>query len=195
MEKTDAAQAQVLQLLVNYTPDGPEQAGQRELFMAFAGQHPDCCERRLAVGHLTGSAWLVSKDGHRALLMHHRKLDRWLQPGGHADGDADLAQVALREAQEETGLPLLAVDPRVFDLDRHRIPARGAEPAHWHYDVRFVVRANGGEAFIQNEESLALAWFDMGKLAEDGALDASIRRMARRWMGVTNGPIAPQARP
>ncbi|HWR96734.1 MAG TPA: NUDIX hydrolase [Arenimonas sp.] len=163
--------------------------------MAFVSQHPDCCERRLAVGHLTGSAWLVSKDGRRALLMHHRKLDRWLQPGGHADGDADLAQVALREAQEETGLPHLAVDPWVFDLDRHRIPARGAEPAHWHYDVRFVVRANGGETFIQNEESLALAWFEMGKLAEDGALDASIRRMARRWMGITDGPIAPQARP
>ena len=195
MEKMDTVQAHVLQLLANYSPDGPEQAGQRALFMAFVNQHPDCCERRLAVGHLTGSAWLVSKDGQRALLMHHRKLDRWLQPGGHADGDADLAQVALRESQEETGLSHLTVDPKVFDLDRHRIPARGAEPAHWHYDVRFVVRANGGEAFIQNEESLALAWFEMGKLAEDGALDASIRRMARRWMGITDGPIAPQARP
>jgi ADP-ribose pyrophosphatase YjhB (NUDIX family) len=68
----------------------------------------------------------------------------------------------------------------VFDLDRHRIPARGAEPEHWHYDVRFVVHANGGEAFIQNEESLALAWFEMAELAEDGGLDASIRRMARK---------------
>lgn len=183
MEKTDAAQAQVLQLLANYTPDGPEQAEQRALFMAFVNQHPDCCERRLAVGHLTGSAWLVSKDGRRALLMHHRKLDRWLQPGGHADGAADLALVALREAEEETGLSHLTVDPMVFDLDRHRIPARGAEPAHWHYDVRFVVQAAGGEVFIQNEESLALAWFEMKTLAEDGALDASIRRMARKWLG------------
>lgn len=179
----NAAQAQVLQLLANYAPDGPEQAEQRQLFMAFVNQRPECCERGLDVGHLTGSAWLVSKDGRRALLMHHRKLARWLQPGGHADGNADLAQVALREAEEETGLSDLAVGPRVFDLDRHRIPARGAEPEHWHYDVRFVVHANGGEAFIQNEESLALAWFEMAELAEDGGLDASIRRMARKWLG------------
>jgi 8-oxo-dGTP pyrophosphatase MutT (NUDIX family) len=178
----NAAQAQVLQLLANYAPDDLEQAGQRRLFMDFVEQHPACCERHLAIGHLTGSAWLVSKDGRRALLMHHRKLDRWLQPGGHADGSADLAQVALREAEEETGLSDLAVGPRVFDLDRHRIPARGAEPEHWHYDVRFVVHTNGGEAFIQNEESLALAWFEMAELAEDGGLDASIRRMARKWL-------------
>lgn len=182
MEKISARQVQVLQFLANYSPDSPEQAGQLQLFTAFVEQQPECCERRLALGHMTGSAWLVSRDGRRALLMHHRKLNRWLQPGGHADGSADLARVALREAEEETGLPGLAVEPRVFDLDRHRIPARGAEPEHFHYDVRFVVRAEGGEAFMQNEESLALAWFDIKKLAEDGELDASIRRMARKWI-------------
>jgi len=186
----DEAQAQVLQLLANYAPDDPEQAGQRKLFMAFAGQHKDCCERHLALGHLTGSAWLVSKDGQRALLMHHRKLNRWLQPGGHADGNSDLAKVALREAEEETGLAGLSVEPVVFDLDRHRIPARGAEPEHWHYDVRFVVLANGSESFIQNGESLALAWFDIKKLADDGELDESIRRMAKKWLAHPDNPGA-----
>lgn len=182
MEKIYESQAQVLQFLSKYSPDDLAQEEQRVLFTAFAGQHADCCERQLALGHLTGSAWLVSKDGQRALLMHHRKLSRWLQPGGHADSCGDLAHVALREAEEETGLAGLSVEPAVFDLDRHRIPARGAEAEHWHYDVRFVVRANGSDAFIQNEESLALAWFDIKKLADDGELDESIQRMAKKWI-------------
>jgi 8-oxo-dGTP pyrophosphatase MutT (NUDIX family) len=151
-------------------------------FEQFISENIDCCERSLVIGHLTGSAWLVSKDGERALLMHHRKLNRWLQPGGHADGSADLANVALREAEEETGLLDLRVLPDIFDLDRHAIPSRGNEPKHWHYDVRFVVQAMGKEDFVQNEESLALAWFDIKKLAESSELDNSIQRMAKKWI-------------
>lgn len=154
-------------------------------FAAFAEAHGDCCERSQLSGHFTGSAWLVSADGRRALLMHHRKLDRWLQPGGHADGNLDLAQVALREAEEETGLTGLVVEPAVFDLDRHGIPARGAEPEHWHYDVRFVVRASNNEAFVLNEESHALAWRDVAVIAGDTSLDPSLRRLAARWMDRT----------
>src|SRR5579859_1374523 len=97
--------------------------------------------REALEGHFTGSAWLVSADGERVLVTHHRKLGRWLQLGGHADGDSDLARVALREAEEESGLTGLSVEPDVFDLDRHRIPARAQDPEHWHYDVRYVVRA------------------------------------------------------
>lgn len=136
----------------------------------------------MLVGHFTGSAWLVSRDGQRVLLTHHRKLQRWLQLGGHADGDRDLARVALREAQEESGLADLDVEPAIFDLDRHRIPARGDEPAHWHYDVRFVVHARGSEAFAVSAESLALAWCDIARLAGDPETDASVRRMAQKWL-------------
>jgi hypothetical protein len=76
----------------------------------------------------------------------------------------------------------LVVEPDVFDLDRHAIPARGAEPEHWHYDVRFVVRATGSEAFVINEESNALAWRDIAEVAADARVDDSVRRMARKWM-------------
>ncbi len=175
-------QRKLLDSLAGYRPPDAAQTALKAAFGAFVAAHPDCCERSLAQGHLTGSAWLVSADGRRALLMHHRKLDRWLQPGGHADGDADLAAVALREAEEETGLAGLALEDGIFDLDRHEIPARGAEPAHWHYDLRFVVRAAGGEEFRQNAESLALAWFDVAELVERPDLDDSLRRMARRWL-------------
>ncbi|ODT93912.1 MAG: NUDIX hydrolase [Rhodanobacter sp. SCN 67-45] len=151
-------------------------------FEDFAQTHADAFERGNPVAHFTGSAWLVSADGERVLLMHHRKLDRWLQPGGHADGDTDLARVALREAEEETGLAGLHVDGGIFDIDRHRIAARGNEPEHWHYDLRYVVRASADESFVVNAESHALAWRPVNEVAADETLDTSLRRMARKWL-------------
>ncbi|HET6806315.1 MAG TPA: NUDIX hydrolase [Frateuria sp.] len=151
-------------------------------FLRFLASAREVFERTHAPGHFTGSAWLVSADGERVLLTHHRKLGRWLQLGGHADGDPDLARVALREAGEESGLQDLLVEPEIFDLDRHLIPARGEEPAHWHYDVRYVVRATGSEAFAVGEESLDLAWQSIRGMADDLQADASMRRMAQRWL-------------
>ena len=180
-------QAKLLDLLTHCRQTLVAPADVIDCFEHFVTENSNCCERSLTIGHLTGSAWLVSQDGQRALLMHHRKLNRWLQPGGHADGNCDLAQVALREAEEETGLLDLQVEPEVYDLDRHQIPARGSEAQHWHYDVRFVVRAMGSEAFERNEESTALAWFDIEKLAKDEELEESIRRMARNWINCRVG--------
>ncbi|WP_266160583.1 NUDIX hydrolase [Dyella silvatica] len=151
-------------------------------FASFLAQTPHAFEREHLAGHFTGSAWLVSADGARVLLTHHRKLNRWLQLGGHADGDSDLAQVALREAEEESGLTDLQVEREPFDLDRHWIPARGNEPGHWHYDVRYVVRATGSEAFAISEESLALAWKPISDMAGDSLAEESLRRMANKWL-------------
>jgi 8-oxo-dGTP pyrophosphatase MutT (NUDIX family) len=177
------AQREVLRLLQAYVDHGSSQGAEIALFREFVGAHADCCERTLAVGHLTGSAWLVSADGARVLLTHHKKLGLWLQLGGHADGDADLARVALREAEEESGLTNLALEPGIFDLDRHWIPERKGEPGHWHYDVRFVVRARGPEEFVVSDESHALAWREIDEVAADESADASVRRMARKWLG------------
>jgi len=159
--------------------------GEAELaadFIDLLGDRLDPYGRERLQGHFTASAWLVSADGRRTLLMHHAKLLRWLQPGGHADGDRDLPRVALKEAQEETGLAALAVDDTaIFDLDRHWIPERKDVPGHWHHDVRYVVRATGSEDFLANEESLALAWRPVEDVAQDP--DASLSRMARKWLG------------
>lgn len=151
------------------------------LFRAFLDA-PDCYLRSNLQGHFTGSAWLVSADGQRVLLTHHRKLDRWLQPGGHADGDADLCRVALREAGEESGLVDLVAESDIFDLDRHWIPERADVPGHWHYDVRFVVRATGSEQYVVSAESHDLAWREIRAIAGDATMDASLRRMAGRWL-------------
>lgn len=172
-------------LFDQYLARYPEENEIVALFQALLAQDGPVFDRARLAGHFTGSAWVVSADGQRALLMHHRKLGRWLQPGGHADGDAQLARVALREAGEETGLMDLVVDPGILDLDRHAIPARGNEPEHWHYDVRFVVRAAGSEEFAINEESLALAWKPIAALAVDPTTDPSLRRMATKWLKVT----------
>jgi 8-oxo-dGTP pyrophosphatase MutT (NUDIX family) len=140
-------------------------------------------DREHAPGHFTGSAWLVSSDGERVLLTHHRKLQRWLQLGGHADGDSNLAGVALREAEEESGLQGLTVEPDIFDVDRHWIPERKHEPGHWHYDVRYVVHAGPHESFVISDESLELAWVVIHELADADGTDESLRRMAQKWLG------------
>jgi 8-oxo-dGTP pyrophosphatase MutT (NUDIX family) len=168
--------------LLEASGEGAADPTVRELFVRFAREHADCCERTCVPGHLTGSAWVVSADGERTLLVHHRKLNLWVQPGGHADGDGDLASVALREAEEETGLRDLRLEGGVFDLDRHSIPSRGSEPEHFHYDVRFVVRAGADEAFVVSEESHALRWVPMREIAADPQADESVRRMARKFL-------------
>lgn len=166
-----------------YAARWPEEAPTVAHFLALLDDPVDPFARARLDGHFTASAWLVSRDGACVLLTHHRKLDRWLQLGGHADGDRNLARMALQEAEEESGLPGLALeDGAIFDLDRHWIPAHREVPAHWHYDVRFVVRATGGEAFTVSDESHALAWRDIASLVEDEGTDASLRRMARKWL-------------
>jgi 8-oxo-dGTP pyrophosphatase MutT (NUDIX family) len=169
-------------LLEEYRQRHPEEEPVVAVFESLLPDRGPVFDRARLAGHYTGSAWVVSADGLRVLLTHHRKLGRWLQLGGHADGDADLARVALREAGEESGLTDLRVEPAIFDLDRHTIPARGEEPEHWHYDVRFVVRATGSEVFAVGEESLDLAWKPVFEIAADPAADESLRRMASKWL-------------
>jgi len=177
----NAPRQPLIDALDRYAARWPDEGAVRH-FTTWAREEALPFHRETQQGHFTASAWLVSADGERALLMLHRKLGRWLQPGGHADGDADLQGVALREAEEETGLTGLEVLPDIFDVDRHVIPARGSEPEHWHYDVRYAVVARGSEHFIVNEESLELAWRPVDEIAADPALDASLRRMAAKWL-------------
>ena len=146
----------------------------------FVEQNEDCFDRALTRGHVTGSAWLVDRTGTRVLLTHHRKLNRWLQPGGHADGNSDIAQVAMREAEEESGIKALSlVSKDLFDIDIHLIPEAADVPAHYHYDCRFLVRCEGDETFTVSEESHDLAWVPMDRITEFTS-EESVLRMKRK---------------
>ena len=165
-----------------YDQGWSREGGAGAIYQALLDDAHDPFVRERLAGHFTASAWLVDAAGRRLLMTHHRKLDRWLQLGGHADGDRDLAAVALREAKEESGLTDLMVLPEIFDLDRHWIPERGDVPGHWHYDVRYVVRATGAEDFVVSDESHALAWREIDGLLDEPGLDPSIARMAGKWL-------------
>jgi len=139
-----------------------------------------CFHRDHLPGHITGSAFIIDESCTHALLTHHAKLNRWLQPGGHADGDDNVLRVAMREAEEETGLTgFKLLTPRFFDIDIHTIPARADFPEHQHYDVRFLLQASRSDAFTVTEESHALAWVPFIELAKLTAND-SIGRMVEK---------------
>ena len=163
--------------------DGAGQELLRARMLAFVDAHPDALDRRCPSGHLTGSALVVDDDRERVVLLHHRKLGRWLQPGGHADGNGDLAGVALEEASEEIGVTGLRLVTPAVDADIHAIPARGEDPRHEHFDLRFVVLAPPGAEPVGNHESTAVRWFQRSQL-DDHGVDGELRRLIERGLAV-----------
>ncbi len=161
----------ILNALRDYLDRYPRESALVQRFRAFVEAEPRCFQRDCWTGHVTGAAWLLDEAGARALLTHHKKLDRWLQLGGHSDGDPDTLAVAIREAEEESGLTVQPIETHIFDLDVHEIPARGEDPAHYHFDVRYLLRATGSDAFTVSDESHELVW----------VADEELRRFSDEW--------------
>src|SRR6516164_3169672 len=161
--------------------DRPHEQACRQQMIELLDSCPDCFRRDTFPAHFTGSAFVVSADGMRGLLHHHRKLDRWLQFGGHCDGEEDVLSAARREAYEESGIDgLVVASVRPFDLDIHEIPAHRDEPVHFHYDVRYVLIAPEAAEAKTSAESKELRWFTFGDL-EDWDLDPGLRRLVVKW--------------
>ena len=151
--------------------------------LEFIERVPNCFERSCAMGHFTASAFLLNRPMTHACLLHHTKLNLLVQPGGHCDGDPDVLQVALKEAQEETGIAQITpLTPDIFDIDIHLIPANAKEAAHYHFDIRFLLHAYGDDTLVQNHESRALRWVAQDEYpAPDMASNESVVRMFEKW--------------
>ena len=149
---------------------------------------PRPLDRSERPGHLTGSAFVVDATAQRTLMLLHTKLQIWVQPGGHADNDANLAAVALREAEEETGIEGLRIWPIAVDLDIHLVEPPH-EDAHEHYDVRFLVVAPEEATVVANHESQDQRWVTAEELPSLG-VDDGLVRMARRGFELARGLVA-----
>ena len=182
----------LLRQLQTYLDRHPGERACVERIRELVLSRPDCFDRTCLPGHITGSALILSADHRYVLLTHHRKLGRWLQLGGHADGQTDVLQVALREAQEESGLTGFRVLSTTgasvpFDVDVHLIPARGSEPEHWHHDLRFLFVAATGQELQISDESHDLRWIERDRLLEFAG-DESVLRLERKAQEMLRAP-------
>lgn len=174
--------AQLLNLVKEYTPSDVRERVAKARILEFVDKSPDCFLRSNLAGHITGSCWLVDPDCKEVLLTHHKKIGAWLQLGGHADGDPDILRVALREAEEESGvIGITPVCHQIFDLDIHFIPEYKNVVGHLHYDIRFALKAPQRK-FDVSEESHDLAWISIAALAADPTTNESLSRMAKKWI-------------
>jgi 8-oxo-dGTP pyrophosphatase MutT (NUDIX family) len=183
----------LLEMLDRYAARHPDERDVATRIRRLVLEHADCFDRTCRPGHVTASGWVTTPERDRVLLVHHRKLDRWLQPGGHADGQSDIPAAALREAVEESGLASLRLAPdkgvvTPLDLDVHIIPPRYdasgqlVEDAHEHHDVRFLVLAEGNLAPQVSEESHDVRWFTSEELLATTD-EESVLRMWRKATG------------
>lgn len=144
----------------------------------IAGQAPEH-------GHVTGSAWIVNQDYSRVVLLHHGKLGKWVQPGGHCDEETNVLDVAQRETEEETGLRAVPATTGIFDIDIHEIPEYWTTPAHLHFDVRYLLVADDAQPVVCSHESKAVRWVSLEEALELSG-EESVARMVRKTLELSN---------
>ena len=164
-------------LLKAYQPSCQKELVYKQSMLDLISACEDCFLRSCRVGHFTASAFLLNQQKTHVLLMHHTKLDKWMQLGGHCDGDSDVLAVAIKEAQEESGInEIVPLNSEIFDIDIHLIPANKTNEAHYHFDIRFLLHAHKDDKFHKNHESKELKW--IAKNSKDIPSDSdSVTRM------------------
>jgi len=171
---------QTLRLLDNHQPADDHEARMLDDIKQFVRHYDNFHSRAQTAGHLTGSAWVLSEDYTHALLTHHGKFNCWVQLGGHVEDDDDMLSAALREASEESGLAgVTPLSDQIFDVDVHAIPANPKEPAHFHYDIRFLFTADAAAPLVVSSESKDVAWVELEKIGEL-TQEESVLRMVRK---------------
>jgi 8-oxo-dGTP pyrophosphatase MutT (NUDIX family) len=182
---------ELLNMLQNYRPRFMDEVVYVRRAIDYIQANEDVFERA-ALLHVTASAWVVSPDREKVLLMHHRKYGHWFQLGGHADGDPDVIRVALKECAEETGLDpaqIKLIDTAIFDLDLHDVPRIGQVQAHGHIDIRFVVEIDDSLSIPGNNESHEVKWIPVYEVLHYNNFRSTYRmlektRSLRNWQNI-----------
>jgi len=159
----------LLQLLQRYKTPFLEEAAMVMRTRHFVMSHGNCFDRSLKSGHVTGSSWVVNPNRTHVLMLHHRKLDLWLQLGGHADGNTDIHDVVLKETSEESGISLKDIkllSNDIFDVDIHTIYANQYDARHEHYDIRFLLEIDDALAIPGNDESHQIGWVSLDRVSQ-----------------------------
>jgi 8-oxo-dGTP pyrophosphatase MutT (NUDIX family) len=174
----------ILDLLQSYQTSFSEEIEFQKQMIEFLEQNDDFALRSNLTGQLTGSAWVVNKEHTKALLIHHKKLNKWLQIGGHIEAtDQTIEETIFREVKEESGLKTLKLlSSSIYDLDIHAIPQKKEVAEHLHFDIRLIIEADENEPLIpQNEEVLDIKWYDLHQVQNltesTTSIDQSMKRM------------------
>jgi 8-oxo-dGTP pyrophosphatase MutT (NUDIX family) len=180
MEDVSDVSRSLSRLVAAHRAADAEEGRHRDHVLRFLAEAKRPMDRNVyEPGHITGSAFVVSEDGRRVLLIHHAKLKKWMQPGGHVEaGETDACEVARREAQEEVGVRTAEGSGELLDVDVHTIPARGEQPEHFHFDLRYLFLVPAGE-IAAADEVLDAKWFELAE-AEAMEIDPGVRRMIRK---------------
>ena len=167
----------LIQLIQNYSKRYPDEQVAITM-LSFIENDTNHFSRTNHHGHFTGSAWIINPDKSKILMTHHKKIGKWLQLGGHADGESDLLKVSQREAIEESGINnFVTISNEIFDMDIHEIPPIGSDPKHLHYDIRFLLEADPDEESLTiSNESHDVAWIPLDQIAHYNS-EKSIMRM------------------
>jgi 8-oxo-dGTP pyrophosphatase MutT (NUDIX family) len=153
-----------------------------EFYLQHRDTSPSCFSRSLLSGHFTSSGLVVRtrKDGVlETLLTHHAKLDLWIQPGGHADENPNLLEVATQEVLEETGIackPLIGGE--IIDIDINVIPESSKVPEHLHFDIRYLFACKEKDRFVMSSESINMKWIRLDSIIDCSSYDFSLRKLA-----------------
>jgi len=172
----------LLQRLLGYKTPFMEEAGMVRRTLKFVQAHENCFDRALMHGHVTGSAWVLNPSRSHTLMLHHRKLNRWFQPGGHADGDPDILQVVLKEVSEESGIDMeniILLSKNIFDVDIHTIYPSEHDDRHEHFDIRFLVEIDDRLEVPGNNESHQIGWVPLSQVKQFNNM-LSLRRMVKK---------------
>lgn len=178
----------LLDKVETYRNSYPEENIEIDRLVEFIESTEDCFKRSNLAGHITGSCLLLSPEKEEVLITHHKKLGKWLQLGGHSDGEANTLNVALREAQEESGImDVQPLSEEIFSIDIHKIPARKEEPEHYHYDISFLLIA-GNKDYEVSDESEDLRWvpiFPEKEIVYERTLQNMLTRLRTeaKWLG------------